>query len=200
MDIKLIEPSGLEVLLIDPDAAAAGMLSKIISSSGYRVVGIVSEPGELLEAIERHKPSVMLLNPGAFEAQFLTALNALPENLRRPTLMLSGSDAPRDMQGAVSAGVNAYLVVGINGNRLRDGIDLAVANFTNVAFLKNELNEARSALEDRKVIERAKGLIMKHRGLGEAEAYKLMRNRAMERGVRLIDIANGINEAATLIE
>ena len=83
---------------------------------------------------------------------------------------------------------------------IRSAIDLAKANFSNTRGLREELDEARTALRERKIIERAKGIIMRERGLNEDDAYALLRNRAMQRGVRLIAIAEMVNEAAEVMQ
>jgi response regulator NasT len=103
------------------------------------------------------------------------------------------------MQRAVAAGVNAYIVLGLSSNRVRTAVDLAFINFRQTETLRTRADEAEAALRDRKQIERAKGIIMRQRGLDEAAAYDLMRNRAMHEAVRIADIARVINDATDLL-
>ena len=199
MEIRLIEPLGLGVLVADADPQSSSMLAKMLSIQGYKISGILSDPRELAAKVRALAPDVVVVNAGAFERQFLDQLEALASEERRPTLMLSAGGAPEDIKDAVATGVSAYLLVGLNGNRVRAGIDLAIANFSNVAYLRQELDEARAALEARKVIERAKGIVMRQKGLDEDSAYRLLRGRAMERGVRLAEIARMVTETEDLL-
>lgn len=199
MDIRLIEPLGLGVLIADADPQSAAMLGKMLSIQGYKISGVVAEPADFAARCAELCPDVIVINAGAFERQYLAALDALPSEDRRPTVMLSAGGAPEDIKDAVAAGVSAYVLVGVNGNRIRAGIDLAIANFSNVAVLRQELDQARAALEARKLVERAKGIIMRQKRLDEDAAYRLLRGRAMERGVRLVEIARLITEAEDLL-
>lgn len=199
MEIRLIEPLGLGVLVADADPQSSSMLAKMLSIQGYKISCILSDPRELAAKVRALAPDVVVVNAGAFERQFLDQLEALASEERRPTLMLSAGGAPEDIKDAVATGVSAYLLVGLNGNRVRAGIDLAIANFSNVAYLRQELDEARAALEARKVIERAKGIVMRQKGLDEDSAYRLLRGRAMERGVRLAEIARMVTETEDLL-
>jgi len=199
MEIRLIEPLGLGVLVADADPQSSSMLAKMLSIQGYKICGTLSDPRDFAEKVRALAPDVIVVNAGVFERQFLDQLEALASEERRPTLMLSAGGAPEDIKDAVATGVSAYLLVGLNGNRVRAGIDLAIANFSNVAYLRQELDEARAALEARKIIERAKGIVMRQKGLDEDSAYRLLRGRAMERGVRLAEIARMVTETEDLL-
>jgi response regulator NasT len=99
----------------------------------------------------------------------------------------------------VDAGVNAVVFVGLNGNNLTSAIDLALADFIQNKTLRSRAAEAERALKERKIIERAKGTLMKQRNVDESVAYHLMRRRAMEQGKRLVEIATMINDAAEML-
>jgi len=195
MDIRLIEPVGPSVLLADADTGSAASFSRMLAGQGCNVAAVVASPDDLPRVAERVVADVVVINAGPLERRFLAALGRVAEPFRRPTLMLSTSPASRDIRSAVAAGANAYVVVGVKSNRIRTGIDLAIANRSTVAALQEELSATQAALEARKLIERAKGIIMKQRGLSEDDAYRLLRGRAMERGKRLIDVARTITEA-----
>lgn len=118
----------------------------------------------------------------------------------RPSRMFNGGLAGSD-PNEVAKHIYELKAIGIPPpNRVRSAIDLAKANFSNTLGLREELDEARTALRERKIIERAKGIIMRERGLSEDEAYASLRNRAMQRGVRLIVVAEMINEAAEVMQ
>ena len=103
------------------------------------------------------------------------------------------------IQRAVDAGVNAYAVIGVTASRVRSAIDVAIANFRTNVGLREELDEMKQALRERRIVERAKGIVMSQRGLDEAAAYKLLRTRAMKRGMRLIEVARALTEADDLL-
>ncbi|MGD8810993.1 MAG: ANTAR domain-containing protein, partial [Gammaproteobacteria bacterium] len=131
--------------------------------------------------------------------RLLTEISELQEAERRPIVLFSEDDHPETMQQAVAAGVNAYIVLGISGNRLRTAVDLAFVNFRQTETLRLKVIEAETALRDRKVIERAKGIIMQQRGVDEAAAYGLLRDRAMRQAVRIADVARMVNDASDML-
>ncbi len=106
---------------------------------------------------------------------------------------------PDRIGAAMDAGVAAYVIEGLSPRRVRAVVDVAIVRFRARQALKSELAEARGALEERKVIERAKGLLMRARGMDEEQAFRTMRSMAMEQGRRLIDIANGIIAVGSLL-
>ncbi len=199
MHIHLMTPVGTSVLLFDADVDRAADASAMLVEQGYAVVGRVLTPEALAAEVLNTTADVVMIHADRVDQRVVDVLSAIPENARRPVVMLSEDGASESIHAAVAAGVNAYVVVGVNGSRMRSAIDLAKANFSNTSGLREELDEARTALRDRKIIERAKGLVMKQKGIDEAEAYELLRKRAMQKGMRLVDVATMINEAADVM-
>ena len=174
-------------------------LPQQLERNGYEVAARVGEIDELLERARAQDFDVIAIFALATSERLLDGITRLRRGVGKPMALFS-EDGDRDtIQKAVSAGVNAYVVTGVNANRMRSAIDLAVANFRSTVGLREELDEAKQALQERRIVERAKGIVMQQRGLGEAEAYKLLRTRAMQKGMRLAEVALTITEAEDLI-
>ena len=200
MHIRLMTPVGTSVLVVDRDVDRAAATRRLLIEQGYAVAHVVNDVAALSADAAKNGADTLLIYSNETDATLLDALKDIPNGQRRPTVLITEDGSTDAIHAAVAAGVNACVVVGVNGNRMRSAIDLAKANFSNTLGLREELDEARTALRERKIIEKAKGIIMRERGLGEDEAYQLLRNRAMQRGVRLIAIAEMVNEAAEVMQ
>ena len=192
-------PVGTSVLLVDADASRADETRDLLIEQGYAIAGVLGGLDGLAAALAKSPVDTVIIQAPQVDEALLAGLRAVPDSLRKPTVLFSEDGAAEVIHAAVAAGVNAYVVVGVNGNRVRSAVNLAVANFSNTNGLREELDEARAALRDRKIIERAKGLVMKQKGIDEAEAYDLLRRRAMQKGMRLVDVATMVNEAAEVM-
>ena len=200
MQIRLMTPVGTNVLVVERDRPRAEATKRLLIEQGYGVSGVLTDMSRFAEAVSQTPADALMIYAAEPDRELLDALRALPTELRRPTVLITEDGSTDAIHEAVAAGVNACVVVGVNGNRVRSAIDLAKANFSNTRGLREELDEARNALRDRKVIERAKGIIMRERGLDEDAAYTLLRTRAMQRGVRLVVVAEMVNEAAEVMQ
>jgi response regulator NasT len=129
----------------------------------------------------------------------LEHLVVMSERGPRPVVMFTNDGAPEVIREAVRACVSAYVVGGLDAARVKSIIDVAVARFEDFQRLRTELAEANVRLSERKVIERAKGILMKTRGLDEETAYSLLRKNAMDRKLRIADVAQQLIDAAGLL-
>ncbi|HBC06645.1 MAG TPA: response regulator [Rhodospirillaceae bacterium] len=200
MQIRLMTPVGTSVLVVERDRPRAEATKRLLVEQGYSVTGLLTDISRFAEAVAQTTADAIMIYATEPDKDLLDALRALPTEQRRPTILITEDGSTDAIHQAVAAGVNACVVVGVNGNRIRSAIDLAKANFSNTRGLREELDEARNALRDRKVIERAKGIIMRERALDEDAAYTLLRTRAMQRGVRLVVVAEMVNEAAEVMQ
>lgn len=200
MQIRLMTPVGTSVLIFDQDAERRASTRRLLIEQGYGVTDEVQDLDALPDALAGSQADTMMIYATKPDDALLQTLRALPDEARRPTILITEDGSSDAMYAAVAAGINACVVVGVNGNRMRSAIDLAKANFSNTRGLREELDEARNALRERKLIERAKGIIMRERKIDENEAYALLRKRAMQRGVRLIEVAEMVNEAAEVMQ
>jgi two-component system, response regulator / RNA-binding antiterminator len=200
MQISLMTPIGTSVLLVDGEADRARVMRNALVQQGYKVVDVLTRVEELPESLARSTAEVVVVYATAIDAETLGGLEAVRPEARRPVVLLSEDADAGSISAAVAAGINAHIAVGITGNRIRAAIEFAQASFGVACSLRDERDAARLALGDRKAIERAKGIIMRDKGLCEDDAYALLRSRAMKKGVRLVDVANMIIETSELMD
>jgi len=196
---KLTTPVGVNALLIDQSPGRRAATERVLGRLGYCVVGSTTGLGDADLTELQAGPGVVVIGAGDADDDLITQVNALRERVDVPILVLSEDADSARINDAINAGVNAYLVIGVNGNRIKAGIDLALANHRATTELKQALDAAREALADRKIIEKAKGIIMKKKMIDEASAFTMMRQLAMTRGTRLVDVARTLVDAEELL-
>ena len=175
------------------------MFEAMLTENGYGITGSLML-GELTPArIERDRPDVVLVNVPDPDAEVLDRIRAIQRVQPCPVALFTEEGGQDQIRAAVAAGVSAYVVVGLNSNRVRSAIDLALAQFDEAQFVRAELDKAQGALLERKLVERAKGILMKQRGLNEEDAYQVMRKTAMDRNIRMADLAKTLIDAAEIL-
>ncbi len=199
MRVNLNMPTGTTLLLIDDNGDRRSMFKQLLRESGYTIAASVNNPAKLVDATRQHKPDAIVISTDKPSRRLLTEIAELQEEERRPIVLFSEDDNPETMQQAVAAGVNAYIVLGLSSNRVRTAVDLAFVNFRQTETLRLKVIEVETALRDRKVIERAKGIIMQQRGIDEAAAYALLRDRAMRRALRIAEVARMVNDTNDML-
>src|SRR6185369_11716889 len=152
-------------------------------------------PLALLKAVEELAPDVIVIDTDSPSRDVLEHVVMVTQHTPRPIVMFAADDAPDMIRAAVSAGVSAYVVDGLNKGRIRAIVDVAVARFEQFQGLRAELAQANLKLVERKVVDRARGLLMKSRGLDEEAAYQLMRKMAMDRKLKIGEIAQRVIDA-----
>ena len=189
----------MRVLVVDESPERADILREGLRRAGYEVSASLSSPVSLLATIEQLKPDVIVIDTESPSRDVLEHLVVLTQHTPRPVVMFSSDGAPETIREAVRAGVSAYVVDGLDPNRIRTIIDVAVARFEDFQRLRGELAEANDRLVERKLVERAKGMLMKTRGLDEEAAYRLLRKFAMDRKLKLSQVAQQLIDAADLL-
>ena len=190
----------LRVLVIDEEPIRASILEEGLLASGDVVIHRITEMHDLLARIAAIDPHVILIaleNPNRDTLEQL--LQVSRDGIRPVGLFVDQSDEV-GMQAAIDAGVSAYVVGGLQKERVRTIADMAIRRFNAFARLRGELEDARNQLAERKLIERAKGLLMRSRGIGEEAAYRLLRRTAMNQNKRLAEIAQSLVTAADLLD
>ncbi|GJD94322.1 ANTAR domain-containing response regulator [Methylobacterium iners] len=191
--------SSLTVAVIDPSRARAAILEEGLRAAGVERVVILPDGADLPERVASLQPDVVVIHLESPSRDILEQMSGLSRHVERPVAMfVDRSDVPM-MQAAVDAGISAYVVDGLQPQRIRSILDIAILRFNAFARLQRELTEARGELADRKLIERAKGILMSARAMNEDEAYKLMRRKAMNEKRKIADIARAIVTAADLL-
>lgn len=191
--------SDLTVLVIDENAIRASIIEEGLREAGHLRVTVVHEVNGIARIIENLKPDVIIIDLENPNRDMMEHLFQLTRTVGRPIAMFVDRSDTASIEAAVDAGVSAYIVDGLKKERVKPILDMAVSRFNAFSRLQRELADARSALEERKVIERAKGILMKMRGLSEEEAYALLRQTAMNEKKKLSDIAQSVVTAAGLL-
>jgi len=191
--------ASVKVLLIDDTRARARVLRKALQEAGYEVVRAAAAPLALLKAVERAQPDVIIIDVDSPSRDVLEHIVVMSQNAPRPIVMFARDPAQETIREAVKAGVSAYVVDGLEAARVKPIIDVACARFEEFQRLRGELAEARENLSERKLVERAKGILMQRRGLSEEAAFAALRGMAMDRKARLAEVARSVIEAAELL-
>jgi len=189
----------LRVLVVDESPERAEVLREGLRRAGHEVSATLSSPVALLKTIERLDPDVIVIDTDSPSRDVLEHLVIVSRHTPRPVVMFASDGTPDAIREAVRAGVSAYVVDGLEKDRIKSIIDVAVARFQDFQALREELAEANQKLSERKLVERAKGLLMKSRGLDEEAAYSLLRKFAMDRKLRLGEVARQLIDAADLL-
>lgn len=189
----------LRVLLVDNNLARSASLTKSLVEAGYRVVGQVSATADLNQMVAQLKPDVIIIDLESPSRDTLEHICVVSRDAPRPIVMFTHDGETEKIRAATRAGVSAYVVGGLDSTRLRPILDAAIARFEEYQALRSELKTAAARLAERKAVERAKGILMKQRGLDEEAAYQALRKLAMERGMKLSEIARQVIEAAALL-
>ena len=185
-------PSTLKVMLVDDQPARAALLEQALRDNQFSVIARLSSAAGLAEQVEKLQPDIIIIDIESPDRDTLENMAILHRDNPRPVVMFAEEGDSGTIERAVRAGVSAYVVDGLNPSRVKPIVDVAIARFREFQALRQELQETRSQLADRKQIDRAKGLLMKQRGLDEQEAYAAMRKMAMDRGQKIGEVANNI--------
>lgn len=194
----MIEPLP-SVLIIDENATRASIIEAGLSAAGHTRVTVINEMHGIAAKIALHAPDVIVIDLENPNRDMLESIFQLSRAVKRPIAMFVDRSDKEAMQSAIDAGVSAYVVDGLRQERVKSILDMAISRFNAFSRLERELEEARGALEERKVIDQAKGLIMKSRGVDEATAYKLLRKAAMNGNRKIADVAESLVMSARLL-
>lgn len=188
------------ILLVDTRAERGQVLRSILREEGLDVVASIGPDEDLLDAIRRHDPEVVLVDIDSPDRDTLESLRTAQASQPRTMVMFTQDDDGASIRLAVEAGVTAYVVDGVETPRLRPILDAAMAQFARYRALEEELQRAQTRLAERKVIDRAKGIVMQQQGISEPEAFAAMRTLAMRKNKKLAEIAEGVIAAAELLQ
>jgi two-component system, response regulator / RNA-binding antiterminator len=189
----------MRVLVVDESAERAEVLRAALLLAGYEVTASLTSPLTLLKTIERLEPDVIVIDTDSPSRDVLEHLVMVSRHTPRPVVMFASDATPETSRAVTRAGVSAYVVDGLDQNRIKSIVEVAVARFEEQQDLRGQLAEANLRLSERKLIERAKGLLMKSRSLDEEAAYAALRKAAMDRKLKLSEVAQRVVDAAELL-
>lgn len=194
----------LRILIIDANAVRAAILEDGLreghADEAHLVVHhIVTDPLDLLSRIAAVDPDVVLIDLEDPNRDTLEQMFQVSRVAKRPIAMFVDKSDSATVRAAIDAGVSAYVVDGLRKERVKSILDVTISRFNAFDRLQTELHEAKSALEDRKVVEQAKGILMKQQGMSEEEAYSTLRRAAMNQNRKLVELARSLIMASSLL-
>jgi response regulator NasT len=192
--------AALKILVIDTHPIRRAILDAGLREAGLANVVLLGETTGLLDQIYRIDPDVILIDLENPSRDVLEQMFQVSRIVRRPIAMFVDQSDRDTTKAAVEAGVSAYIVGGLRKERVKDILELCISRFNAVARLQEELESTRNALEARKLIDRAKGILMQLKGLSEEDAYALLRRTAMNEKRKIADVAQSVITAAELFK
>jgi len=195
-----------DTLSPEPDDEAAALEAERSRSlriglleAGYNIVAVLPVDAFLPDRLAQIQPDMIIVDAESQARDTLEHVVMATRDARRPIVMFSDDNDTSHVRDAIAAGVTAYIVAGLEPERVKPVLDVALARFEYEEKLRRELTEVRGQLADRKLLDRAKGLLMQRHQIGEPEAYARLRKAAMDKGLKMSEIAQRIVDAADLL-
>jgi two-component system, response regulator / RNA-binding antiterminator len=199
-ELEMSAEQSPKIVIVDESPVRAAILQEGLREAGFTELVHISEMQSLLARIYAVDPDIIVIDLENPSRDVLEQMFQVSRAVRRPIAMFVDQSDSASIQASVEAGVSAYIVDGLKKERIKPILDLCVSRFNAFAKLQQELERAKSQLEDRKIIERAKGILMKVKGLTEDEAYVLMRSTAMREKKKIGEIAQSVITASDLLK
>ena len=187
----------ISVILVDDDLVRTAPLTQSLAEAGYHVIAHLSSTANLDNAVRELQPDIVIIDTDSPSRDTLENLCVMNETVPKPIVMFTHDGDIEKMRAATKAGVSAYVVGSLPNESLTPVINAAVVRFEAVKSLRDELGEAKLKLAERKVLEKAKGLLMKEHAFDEDHAYAMLRSMAMRKNKRIIVLATEVIKAAT---
>ena len=201
--LVVVAPESLTPGLDDDDARAQAERSRqlriALLENGYNLVAVLPADPFLEQRLAQIQPDMVIVDAESEARDALEHVVLATRDARRPIVLFTNDNDTSHVKHAVAAGVSAYIVAGLAPERIKPILEVALARFEHEQALRAELAEARHELHERKLIERAKGLLMSRQNLSEHEAYARLRKTAMDRNLRLAEVAQRILDVAELL-
>ena len=179
----------LRVMLVDRDPERSELLEQALADAGHRIIARIGDDAALSDEVAKYQPDVIVIDMESPGRDTLEQMREINRDQPKPIILFSDQRDPDYIRQAVKAGVSAYVVDGLSRDRVMPIVEVAVARFREFQNLRQELEETKTRLADRKIIEKAKGLLMKKKNMGEEQAYQFLRRTAMSRNLQLIEVA-----------
>ena len=192
--------ASLKIVIVDKNPIRAAILGDGLREAGHVQVMHIDETAHLLARVYALDPDVILIDLENPSRDVLEQMFQVSRAVKRPVAMFVDQSDAASIEAAVDAGVSAYIVGGLRKDRVKNILDLCISRFNAFSRLQNELDRTRNALEERKVIDRAKGILMKVKNLSEESAYALLRKTAMNENKKIVEVAQSVITAAELFK
>ncbi len=209
----MTRPESLRLVVIAPDsltpdgqddyAVAQAQRSRQLRigllENGYNLVAVLPADTFLTERLAQLRPDMIVVDAESQARDALEHVVSATRDDRRPIVLFTNDSDTSHVGAAVAAGVSAYVVAGLSADRIKPVLEVAMARFQHEERMRAELTDARTKLDERKVIDRAKGIVMARQSISENDAYALLRKAAMDKGLKLADVAQRIVDVADLL-
>lgn len=192
--------ANLKIVIVDESPVRAAILEEALREAGHKHVIRIEETADLLARIYAIDPDVILIDLENPSRDVLEQMFRVSRAVKRPVAMFVDQSDSASIAAAIDAGVSSYIVDGLKKDRIKHILDISISRFNAFSRISTELEQTKSALEERKVIDRAKGILMKRKGMSEEQAYALLRTTAMNEKKKIADIAQSIITAAELLK
>lgn len=192
--------AALRIFLLDDKSDRAAAVSAGLVDAGCVIVGVATSSADLVQQVRQSSADVVVCDLDNPSRDTIESMQALNRDEPRPVVMFVDRSDPESITAAMNAGVAAYVIEGMVPSRVKAVIDVAIARFQAHQALKAELHEVRSALAERKLVERAKGILMQSRRLSEEQAFATLRRLAMDQGKRLSDVAASVITLSKMLQ
>jgi len=192
--------SRLRVILVEEIPERSALLEQALKAADYQVVAKIAASEDLQAPVGRIQPDVIVVHIGSPDRDTLARICKISRTQGCPVVMFTEDEDSEKIRMAIEAGISAYIVRGLSSERVKPIIDVAVARFEKGLALHKELGQTRTMLAERKIIERAKGILMQQRGCSEDEAYQVLRKSAMDRNRRMVEVARNIIDVGELFD
>lgn len=189
----------LTILIVEPDKTRADAIIDSLSATGDHHIRVLSESTGLARSVAELNPDLVLVDVANPSRDAIDALTLASSPLERPVAMFVDRSDDGLTKAAIEAGVSAYVVDGMHPDRIKPVLDAAIARFHMFSRMRSELAATKRALEERKIIDRAKGILMRARNMSEDEAYALIRKTAMGQNKKIADVAQALVTASELL-
>jgi len=189
----------LRIMLVDDTPERSFYLRLVLERLGYDVVAEISNSRTLHDEVLRLLPDVIIVDTNSPSRDTLENICMITESCPRPVVMFAQDAARESIREAVRAGVSAYVVDGLSPERISPIVETAVARFEAFQAMKSELDSVKTKLSERKLVEKAKGILMKSRKLSEEQAYQALRKQAMDRNLQIAEVARQVIAVAELL-
>lgn len=189
----------LRILVVEPDPERVRAIIDALTDAGWSDVKAVAQMSALDRTVKEFAPDIVLIDLANPDRDTLEHISYATETSKRAVALFVDQTDDALTQAALSAGVSAYVVDGLKMERIKSVLETAIARFKIMRQMQSELDAAKQALEDRKTIDRAKGILMRQRDMSEDDAYNLLRKTAMRQNRKVIDVAQALVTAAELL-
>lgn len=189
----------LRILVVEADPARVRDIVDALKSAGWADVKALAHISALGRTVREYAPDIVLIDLAHPDRDTLEQITVATEANKRAVALFVDQTDDTLTKAALNAGVSAYVVDGLTMGRIKPVLETAIARFNITRQMQSELDAAKQALKDRKTIDRAKGILMRQRGIAEDEAYVLLRKAAMDQSRKVIDVAEALVTAAELL-